>query len=73
MSKTDKLLKKLQNGTISADEARTLLKKMGWEMDRQRGSHETWTNNIKTLILSPHTKELKSYQIKQIQKALEEK
>jgi predicted RNA binding protein YcfA (HicA-like mRNA interferase family) len=71
MSKTDKFLAKLKNGTISAAEARTLLNKMGWSSIRTKGSHEHFGKDGKVITLSPHSKELKRYQIKQIQEALE--
>lgn len=73
MSKLDKLLAKLANGTISAAEARTLLQKLGWKLMRTSGSHEHWGYSGKIITLSPHGKELKSYQIKEISKALEGK
>jgi predicted RNA binding protein YcfA (HicA-like mRNA interferase family) len=40
MSKTEKLLAKLKNGTISAQELRTLLGQLGWILARQKGFHE---------------------------------
>lgn len=71
MSQLEKLLIKLQNETISAKDARTLLAKEGWELIRTRGSHEHYSKNGKVLTLSPHGKELKKYQIRQIKMALE--
>ncbi|MBX9765700.1 MAG: type II toxin-antitoxin system HicA family toxin [Bdellovibrionales bacterium] len=71
MSKTDKLIAKLRAGTISAREARTLLEKLGWTLRNQVGSHETWKTQGKTpLTLSTHTKELKPYQVRQLQQSL---
>ena len=71
MSKTEKLLEKLRNGTISASEARTLLVKLRWTLRNQVGSHETWkTDGQLPLTLATHTKELKRYQIKQLQQSL---
>lgn len=72
MSKTEKLLAKLTNKTISAQEVRTLLGQLGWTLARQKGSHEQWLKNGKVITLATHTKDLKPYQIKQISKALEE-
>ena len=73
MSKTDKLLEKLANGSISAAEARTLLGRLGWALAKSSGgSHEQWKKNGKVLTIATHTKELKRYQISQIAKALEE-
>lgn len=70
MSKTEKLLEKLKNGTIDGREIATLLKKMGWTIDRQKGSHEVWILGAKTLVLVAGRVELKSYQIRDLQKAL---
>lgn len=72
MSKSDKLLAKLKNGTISADELTTLLNKLGWKLKGGKGSHQTWSKDTLTLVLSPHGKDLKKYQIKQAQVALED-
>lgn len=72
MSKADKLLAKLRNGTISAQEVRTLLGQLGWVLARQKGSHEQWLKNGRVLTLATHSKELKPYQIKQVLKAMEE-
>ena len=71
MSKQDKLIAKLKNGSISASELRTLLKKLGWVLDRSRGSHEIWAKESKTYVLATHTNELKPYLIKQAIEALE--
>jgi len=72
MGKTEKLLAKLANGTITADEARTLLGRLGWFLERSRGSHEVWAKGGKTMTIATHDKELKGYLIKQIQRAIEE-
>lgn len=72
VSKTEKLLAKLKNGTISAQEIRTLLGHLGWVLARQKGSHEQWLKNGKVITLATHSKDLKPYQIKQVSKALEE-
>jgi predicted RNA binding protein YcfA (HicA-like mRNA interferase family) len=72
MSKTEKLLAKLNNGTITVQELRTLLGQLGWILARQKGSHEQWLKNGKVITLATHSKNLKPYQIKQVLKALEE-
>ena len=72
MSKADKLLTKLRNGSISAKELRTLLGQLGWILARQKGSHEQWLKNDKLITLATHSKEVKPYQMKQVLKALEE-
>jgi predicted RNA binding protein YcfA (HicA-like mRNA interferase family) len=73
MSKTDKLLEKLRRGKISADDLRTLMKKLGWELDGTEGSHEQWwhpTNKAPNnrLTLTTQSKDLKKYLIKEAQK-----
>jgi predicted RNA binding protein YcfA (HicA-like mRNA interferase family) len=70
MSKLTKLKEKLNNGTISAAEMRTLLKKLGWELRNQVGSHEHWVLGEKRITIATHCKDLPKYQIKQIQEAL---
>lgn len=70
MSKTDKLMEKLRNGTIDAVELRSLLIKVGAECSPGRGSHEKWTLNGKVMILATHSNDLKKYQIKEAQNFL---
>ncbi len=70
MSSTDKLKRKLESGSIDARELRTLLKQMGWSLNRTKGSHEAWVKESKTFILATHSKDLKPYQIKQAQNLL---
>lgn len=72
MSKADKLLAKLKNGSISAQEMKTLLGQLGWVLARQKGSHEQWLKNGKVITLATHSKDLKPYQIKQVLKVVEE-
>lgn len=71
MGKTEKLIKKLQNGSISASEVRTLLGQLGWVLARTKGSHETWKNNGQVIVIATHDKEIKPYLIRQIRAALE--
>ena len=71
MSKTDKLLAKLKNGTIDANELRTLLSKLGWVLDRQSGSHEQWIGpKEQRLTLAAQGKELRRYLIKETQEKI---
>ena len=70
MSSSNKLKKKLDNGSIDGRELRTLLKQAEWVLNRTKGSHEVWTKGIKTFVLTTHSKDLKSYQIKQAQDLL---
>lgn len=65
MSKTEKLLEKLKRGAINALELKTLLRHLGWILDRTKGSHEVWVNDSKLFVLATHSKELKPYQLKQ--------
>jgi predicted RNA binding protein YcfA (HicA-like mRNA interferase family) len=72
MSKTQKLLEKLRNGTISASELRTLMKQLGWKLVRTKGSHEQWVGpQNEKFTLATHSKELKPYQIKEFRKLSE--
>ncbi len=71
MSKTDKLLEKLSNGSIDGDELVTLLGRLGWWMPRRAGgSHQAWTNGAKILMVILERRRLKPYQIKDAQDAL---
>ena len=65
MRSSDKLRRKLDSGSIDGRELRTLLKQIGWVLNRTKGSHEVWTKGVKTFILATHSKDLKPYQIKQ--------
>jgi len=73
MSKTEKLLEKLRHGTIDGQETTTLLRKLGWVLDRQKGSHEVWAKGNQSLVLIAGRRDLKNYQVKDLQKALLEK
>lgn len=73
MSKIEKLIEKLKRGSISADELRTLMKKMGWILGGQKGSHEQWLHPEKSypdghFTLATHGKDLKPYQINDAKK-----
>ncbi len=70
MSKKDKLIIKLQNGTIKGRELEALLRQLGWYQLRQVGSHQTWSNGEKMLVLIAGRMDLKPYQIKEAKKAL---
>lgn len=73
MSKTEKLISKLTNGTISASELRTLMKHLGWALDGQKGSHEQWYGpNGERMTLATHSKDLKPYQVKEAQTKVKE-
>jgi predicted RNA binding protein YcfA (HicA-like mRNA interferase family) len=70
MSKTEKLLTKLKNGSLDGLELITLLKRLGWYPLRQVGSHQTWSNGIKSLTVIAGRVDLKPYQIKEAKKLL---
>ena len=70
MNSTEKLKAKLDNGSIDARKLRTLLKQLGWALNRTKGSHEVWVKGTETFILATHSKDLKPYQIKQAQNLL---
>lgn len=70
MSKHAKLKMKLENGTINANELRTLLNKEGFSLHRTSGSHEVWIRGERTLVLATHGKDLKPYQIKEAREIL---
>jgi predicted RNA binding protein YcfA (HicA-like mRNA interferase family) len=70
MTKAAKLLEKLKNGSLDAQELRTLLKQNGWVLERVKGSHEVWTKDAETFILATHSKDLKRYQVKEAQRLL---
>ena len=64
MGANQKLKLKLERGSITARELRTLLKQEGWSLERTRGSHEYWVKGERTFVLATHDKDLKHYQIK---------
>jgi predicted RNA binding protein YcfA (HicA-like mRNA interferase family) len=70
VSKTEKVLTKLKNGAIDGGELLTLLGRLGWYPLRQVGSHQTWSNGVKSLTVIAGRIDLKHYQIKEAQKAL---
>ena len=72
MGKTQKLREALQKGVISAKDLRTLLQRLGWSLDRQKGSHEQWLGpDSQRMTLATHSKDLKPYQIKEAQEKLQ--
>jgi predicted RNA binding protein YcfA (HicA-like mRNA interferase family) len=70
VSQTEKLLAKLKDGRISGSELVTLLGKLGWRLIRQKGSHQTWSDGEKIMIVIAERADLKPYQIKEARKAL---
>lgn len=75
MSKQDKLIEKLKRLKISADDLRTLLKKLGWVLDDTEGSHEQWYHPSRPhpnnrFTLSTHGKDVKMYQLREAREKL---
>lgn len=62
MASKDKLLEKLKNGSIDANELRTLFKMQGGILKRTKGSHEQWYINEQRFTLATHGKDLLPYQ-----------
>ncbi|RJP50501.1 MAG: type II toxin-antitoxin system HicA family toxin [Anaerolineaceae bacterium] len=65
MASTEKLIAKLKNGSINAKELRTLLKQVGAEHVRTKGSHEIYHLPGRVFVLATHSKDLKRYMIKE--------
>ena len=77
MSKWDKLLERIREGTSDAnipfDDVCYLLQREGWQL-RMRGSHHWfWKDGFEALNLQPHRRHVKRYQVKQIREAFLEK
>jgi predicted RNA binding protein YcfA (HicA-like mRNA interferase family) len=74
MTKRDKLIQKiLQGKNISYAEAEKVLLSLGYELINQEGSHATYGKKGKNHItLVANKKEMKSYQVKLIQEAINE-
>ena len=70
MSKTEKLIAKLRNASIDGNELITLLSRLNWYPLRQVGSHQTWSNGVKSITVIAGRVDLKQYQIKEARKAL---
>ncbi len=73
VNQTDKLIVKLQAGRISGSELIALLGRLDWKQIRQKGSHQTWSDGERILVLIAGRAVLKPYQIKEAQKALLER
>jgi predicted RNA binding protein YcfA (HicA-like mRNA interferase family) len=68
MNKQEKLLQKALNGPYSLNFAEfvTLLKRLGWIYQRQRGSHQIWHSPSGELLTIQDLKgKAKGYQVKQ--------
>lgn len=70
MSSKKKLRQKLRQGTLDAQELRTLLRQEEWKLRNTVGSHEHWRKGSVLYTLATHSKELKPYMVKQAQRIL---
>ncbi len=68
MSKHEKLLSRARNNpqNLTFDEFQTLLKRAGWLLDHQTGSHQIWySEESNRLSIQNKNGKAKSYQVKQ--------
>ncbi len=74
MTKRDKLIQKIMQGKdISSDEAEKILLYFGYELINREGSHVTYgKKNRNHITIVVNKKEMKSYQIKLVQEAINE-
>ena len=62
MGTIEKLLLKLNRGSrLDANEVRRLLKHLGYELARQKGSHEQWVRRGSTFTLACHGRDVPHY------------
>lgn len=73
MAPVRKLKTKLQQGArLSCQEVRSLLKALGYALERQKGSHEQWVKEGRTFTLAAHEKEAPFYILDALKSLLEE-
>lgn len=73
MATIKKLKVKLLRGSrLSCQEVRALLRELGYELARQKGSHEQWVKEGRTFTLAAHTKEAPFYILDALRALLEE-
>ena len=73
MATLKKLKAKLLRGSrLSCQEVRSLLKELGYEHARQKGSHEQWVKEGRTFTLAAHTKEAPFYLLDALRKLMED-
>lgn len=73
MASTDKLILKLKNRSLKKSELETLFERLGFKKLRGKGSHEVWgKKEVQDLhfVIATHSKEIPSYQLKQIENSL---
>lgn len=76
MVATEKLIGKLSRQNIKKSELETLLTRLGFRKFRGKGSHEVWGHTEIAdihIVIATHTKEVPSYQLKQIEKSLKQR
>ena len=68
-----KLKSKLLRGSrLSCQEVRLLLKGLGYQMARQKGSHEQWVKEGRTFTLAVHGKDVPFYILDALRELVEE-
>ena len=74
MSGLRKIILRLKQGSrLSAQETRTILNYLGYNFQRQKGSHEQWVNGGRIFTLACHGKEIPFYILDTLKKMIEEK
>ena len=74
MTKKEKLLEKAENhpNGLSFEDFQTLMKRYGWVVDHQRGSHQIWYSpKFYRLSVQNWNGKAKGYQVKQFLTRLE--
>jgi predicted RNA binding protein YcfA (HicA-like mRNA interferase family) len=73
MTASEKLKEKLRRGgRLSCQGVRKLLRDLGYELARQKGSHEQWVRQGRTFTLASHGKDAPHYVLDALQKLMEE-
>ena len=74
MVAVSKLRLKLMRGSrLTASEVRKLLRLLGYELARQKGSHEQWVRESRTFTLACHGKDVPQYILDALRSLLEER
>jgi predicted RNA binding protein YcfA (HicA-like mRNA interferase family) len=73
MAGTEKLEEKLRQGSrLSCQEVKRILEHLGYELKRQKGSHEQWVKSGRTFTLACHGKDAPYYILGALRKLVEE-
>jgi predicted RNA binding protein YcfA (HicA-like mRNA interferase family) len=73
MGSIEKLQQKLMRGSrLDVGEVRRLLKHLGYELARQKGSHEQWVKSGRSFTLAAHGKDAPHYILDALRKLFEE-